>query len=454
MKSKYNIMLHYNDRLILFNALTKKMISVSNRFADEFKDLFKHECQDNGLFAELCDCGFITTKEPHWEDECVESEYNRLCKGKSRLNLIILPTYRCNFRCTYCYETFPDVSMTNQTSDQIYAFVKELLVDYSSLEVSWFGGEPMLEMETIVYLSEKFKKLCNEQKKVFIANITTNGFLLTLENFKLLLRCNVRTFQITIDGLNVTHDSFRHLENGEGTYETIIANLLSISQNIKTGLFQIVIRTNITREIESEIDAHIDCIQELFGHDVRFRHVSRIAFSYKNNVIKQQLYNTDDYINSSFSKLPEKFISDANCSHFINSFKDFLHGQAFVCYAGKESSLVIDPCGVVMKCTVCLDEGENIIGDVWRGISEERMAKWLLREGDTDDKNNCKRCKIYPICLGVSCPFDRLREKHNLEACANRINDVLLYVRTLSNDPAICKNMDLYFNKSSRGDTE
>lgn len=444
-------MLKCDDKLILFNSLTKRMVSVSNKYVDEFKKVLENENSHHSAFGELCDFGFIITDKIHMEEEYVEEEYKKVCLGKTRLNVIILPTYKCNFRCTYCYESFPDVSMTKQTADQVYKFVEKLLNDYSSLEISWFGGEPMLEMDTIVYLSEKFKKLCKIQKKSYIANITTNGYLLTLENFKILLKCNIRTFQITIDGLKSTHDSYRHLENGDETYDTIIRNLKTISDNIKTGLFQIVIRTNITRELEKEIDSHISCINEHFGHDIRFKHVSRIAFSYKNSDIKPQLYNTEDYINSSFSKLPETVINSGNCSHFINSFKDFLNGQAFVCYAGKQSSLVIDPKGLLMKCTVCLDEDVNIIGDIWNGINESRLNKWLVREENVYCDCNCIHCKIYPICFGVSCPFDRFGEKHNQEKCINRNKDVLLYIKTLSQDSSICKNIDHYFQIATEG---
>ena len=452
MESKYNIKLNSADKMIVFNSLSKSMISVSNEYIDEFSKKIALEDESDELYRKLQNSGFVIDNENSNESECVEEEYKSLCLGKSRLNIIILPTYKCNFRCTYCYETFQDVSMTKQTAEDVYSFVENIIYKYSSLEVSWFGGEPMLEMDTIVFLSEKFKRLCQNQRKVYIANITTNGYLLTIENFKKLLKCNVRTFQITIDGLKETHNSFRHLENGGETYDTIINNLQMISQKVKTGLFQIVIRTNITRDLEDSIDSHIKCMNGYFGRDPRFRHVSRIAFSYKNNDVKPKLYNTDDFINSAFSKLPDKIINENNRFHFMDSFRDFLNGQASVCYAGKESSLVIDPNGVLMKCTVCLDDDINIIGDVRNGINETKIKKWLLREKDIDTSKACDSCKIYPICFGVSCPYDRFALEHNNEKCANRIKDVLLYVKILSEDTSVCENIDRFFVNNNRGD--
>lgn len=82
----------------------------------------------------------------------------------------------------------------------------------------------------------------------------------------------------------------------------------------------------------------------------------------------------------------------------------------------------------------------------------EYVFYYAQKCGDTT--KNCDSCKIYPICFGVSCPYDRFTPDHNYEKCANRIKDVLLYVKTLSNDISVCKNIDHFFVNNNRGDAQ
>jgi uncharacterized protein len=60
------------------------------------------------------------------------------------LQLIILPTEQCNFRCVYCYELF-DYGLIRQ---EVVEWIKNLLIARKSslkyLSVSWFGGEPLI----------------------------------------------------------------------------------------------------------------------------------------------------------------------------------------------------------------------------------------------------------------------------------------------------------------------
>lgn len=92
--------------------------------------------------------------------------------------------------------------------------------------------------------------------------------MLNLENFKKLYKCNVVTYQISIDGLpNIKH---RVLKNGEPTFEHIIDNLKMIRDNIKYQMFSITIRINFTRELLSRADEIVDLFYNEFGKDKRF----------------------------------------------------------------------------------------------------------------------------------------------------------------------------------------
>ena len=65
--------------------------------------------------------------------------------------------------------------------------------------IEWFGGEPMLEYDTIPY----------------VRLMTTTGSLLYLERLNKLLNYRVYTYQVTLDGMNYTHDKMRLNKNSK-----------------------------------------------------------------------------------------------------------------------------------------------------------------------------------------------------------------------------------------------
>ena len=117
----------------------------------------------------------------------------------------------------------------------------------------------------------------------FTASMTTNGFLLDIDNFKKLLKCNVIYYQITIDGTKDIHDIQRpHSELKISTYDRIINNLKHIKDEIRSGMFKITIRSNFSRFHLNRIDEYKQTFYKLFGDDKRFQFFVRpvMAVSY------------------------------------------------------------------------------------------------------------------------------------------------------------------------------
>lgn len=133
------------------------------------------------------------------------------------LNFIIMPTDDCNFRCPYCYEDHIKRNMTIEYMDKIALFVDKNIDRFRGLKVEWFGGEPLLQLESIYYLTERLIKICNAHKKPFLSGMTTNAYLLTRDVFEKLRKLRFLGYQITLDGLAETHDKQRYLVDGRGS---------------------------------------------------------------------------------------------------------------------------------------------------------------------------------------------------------------------------------------------
>ena len=73
-----------------------------------------------------------------------------------QLQLILLPTEDCNFRCVYCYQNFEVGRMRPQVVDGIKHLVERRIGSLRVLEIGWFGGEPLFAYDIVLGLSRFF----------------------------------------------------------------------------------------------------------------------------------------------------------------------------------------------------------------------------------------------------------------------------------------------------------
>lgn len=121
-------------------------------------------------------------------------------------SITLVLTHQCNLRCTYCYEKHKDdLTMPLELAKQIVD--KELNADdgIAEAEIDLFGGEPLLEFETIKQLIEYTKT--KKYPKDYIFFITTNGILLDEER-KAWLAANTQYLQmgLSLDGTREMHN--------------------------------------------------------------------------------------------------------------------------------------------------------------------------------------------------------------------------------------------------------
>lgn len=94
-----------------------------------------------------------------------------------------------------------------------------------TIELTWFGGEPLLCYDKIVKLND----LLISNNVSFTTSIITNGTLFTDDKIKLLNQLNIQQIQITLDGEQENHDKKRFFrKNQQGTYTLILSNIEKI----------------------------------------------------------------------------------------------------------------------------------------------------------------------------------------------------------------------------------
>lgn len=423
--SNYNFITTCDGMVILYNSKSGKLVNLGLGNYSDYACLIKNNSEikiNSDILKNYLIKNKFIVQDPNEEFNDVISMYDEVVNS-NELFLEILPTEKCNFRCIYCYETYDREPMCEETLKGIVSFVKSRIKFSNSLKVAWFGGEPLLSMDILEKLSRQFIEICNTEHIPYYSSITTNGYLLTPENWSKLKKSHVTDFQISIDGLENTHDRQRILANGRETWNTIINNLRYFRDNIKTKTTNIILRTNITKEIYLQRNEYIDFLKKEFSCDERFNfffHLAQDWGNLKDEKIKEEFCGINEFY--------EILELAANKGLSLKVFRYFLSPAGRVCFAGKNNSFVISPDGNIRKCSFRLNDNNNLLANV-ENYNTNLFHEWEYFYCSKKIKDDCLCCKKLPLCYGLVCPSYPGNVK---ETCGYDISDIERLIKILS----------------------
>lgn len=413
--SRYNIHTTTEDgRLIIWNTFRGSMSVFRAEQRSEVKSLltrrgFAGELE--GLTQFLHERGFLI-KAGTDEYRQFQHSFGHQHYRQDLLELILLASEDCNFRCKYCYEDFTRGTMKPQVREAVKKLVESKAPNIRLLSISWFGGEPLYGWNAIEDLAPFFRQVATENGLAFRSHMTTNGYLLTPDIAEKLLTWGVQNYQITIDGSPEDHDKHRPGRNGEPTFHVIFQNLLSLKQ--RTDSFNVDIRINFDRQNRGGLEEFIGVLGREFGGDSRFRLLLRPVGRWGgDNDASLEVCGLEEV-----GEIRDQMLDQARQYGLQNS-DDVRHQKAFgahVCYAARPYNFIIGADGLVMKCTVDLDKKDrNIVGHLGEDgvlhLDDDRVALWTEPAFASDTK--CQKCVVLPLCQGISCPQIRFDENRS-----------------------------------------
>lgn len=143
----------------------------------------------------------------------------------------------CNLRCRYCFASTGDFDgdrllMKAETGKKALDFLVKNSGHRINLEVDFFGGEPLMNLDAVKEVVEYGRRLETLHNKKFKFTITTNGIGLNDDIIKY-INSEFSNVVISIDGRQEIHDNMRPSINGKGSYDLIIdgAKKLAESRN-------------------------------------------------------------------------------------------------------------------------------------------------------------------------------------------------------------------------------
>ena len=291
-----------------------------------------------------------------------------------KFHLILMPTEKCNFRCTYCYEDFLIGRMPPGVVEGIKRLLAARVPTLSVLHVTWFGGEPLVASDLVLQLGGYAHELCRKHGVEFAANITTNGYGLTGDLFPRLLDISHTDYQITFDGDEEWHDRTRVLANGRATFARIWANMEACRE--AQGPFHIAFRLHVHEENVESVKRLYGRLRKEFLQDRRFRAFFHKVSRLSARPIKEGVLDKKGYLEAL------AYITDGASTRVSRaSGLSEEHLDGYICYAAKPNSLMIRADGRIGKCTVALQDPLNDLGRIKEdgtvAINNEKLRLWF-----------------------------------------------------------------------------
>lgn len=404
---KYFVLTELNEGIVLYNSLNGSLLYIDEQnYIDIVKTIYTTKeitteiFEQPELFNRLYESQFII-------DNCInETELANLIflekyKANTTLKLLLYVTNDCNFSCVYCPQVHTKLYMTRETMDNVVFATEDLIKanNYESISISWFGGEPLLNLDIIEYGMTAFMKIASEYNLKLYSGITTNGYLLNNKTIRKLFDCKVLDYQITLDGKEENHNKNRMLKNNNGTWKIIWSNLKEMQKFDNN--FNVIIRINTNIDNLEDVSTLVNMVDDTF--DKRFSTKIQPIVNMGNYNLKT------NYCSPTESQIIQLSLYDymSNQNKQDKTLDLSIEPFGLMCNCSDPNYFVIKEDGKVCKCELKVDDVKNIYGTIKNGkfeIDSLKLTPYIVPRYNTE----CTECRLYPLCFGLTCPYKRI----------------------------------------------
>ena len=344
-----------------------------------------------------------------------------LKNGPKELIAELYLTENCNMDCRYCFVSKSKKVMSLETAKRTVDFIASQ--PYENKIICFFGGEPLLEFNLLM-------KVVHYANKMGIKrfNVCTNG---TLLNKKIIAYFNANNIvpMLSIDGMQVAHDTERISKIAKGTFKHIEKKFILLRDFYKADKIQIQITVT-----PSNIFYLKESVDYLFNMGMNFdiNIVPVVANDYRYfwsqehlNEFRDSIYAISNLFIMAYKKGRIFNISHMCCTPFRDLLNYFNKGHKFkYCFAGtRHLSITVD--GNIFPCFYFAGIKNNrrfLLGNIRDGLNSKALFSRELQHCSHKLNNG-----------PVSCP----------------VNNFLLN-NSISNPAYIYSQIDEYWERASR----
>lgn len=371
-KSQFNYVSDSKNGHIIYNTLYNSL----TRLSDKEYDVYLSEYDGDGQIAnQLYMQGlWVDTSVDELEQYNLYTDYaNRYASSKPHFT--ITPTMECNARCFYCYENGVKCGkMQQEDCENIMRFLKTL--DYSQgIDLTWFGGEPLMNQEWMDCFSESLEKAGIE----FSAFIITNGSKIndvTID--KMINKWKIQDVQITLDGSYEEYFSRKEYVDQD---DTIYYRILRTIGKLAGKGINVQLRMNIDRNNRESILNAMTDINELFKDNSRVKCYPAFLTGTNEPLTEKEKI---DFIKEMIETSQGKF----NVNECLYRLP-----RTMACYYFQKNAYSIDVSGNVFICEHMLGHEQLSIGNIKTEIA-------TVEREQSGKRKECQECVFLPKCQG------------------------------------------------------
>ena len=422
--SRFVHVFELGDAVALYHSLRMKPVFLTKKtYKDLQKWLASPFCSEEetippeliDIVVQLKKYKILTTKEN--EDEKVLNfiRFNSPIPRVSVCYMIL--SEQCNLACKYCFlgnndskkrSQFNIHSMTTEVADKaIEFFIRQMKNSGLDSEnnkpvVIFYGGEPLINYSTLVYIAEKLNSLRNTEKciKNLEMSMVTNGLLLNDERILKLKELGVG-IGISVDGFTEEENSMRVDLSGR----TVFSRVLDIIKRCQELDADVSLSVTLSEETIKHRDHVLNLVQKYGIHSLGFN----IMMSSDTFIVTDE-YNesASQFIIDSFIELRKLGVYEDRMMRKLNAFAK---AQVYYsdCAATSGGQIVVAPDGSVGICHGCLYDKKyfvsNVFDDLFNCTCDPTYIEWSKLSPVYKDE--CLGCSALGVC-GGGCPINAM----------------------------------------------
>ncbi len=433
----------------IFNAALAQLVMVHPKIAEA---LFSKDALIDSLSPEvkkLLNETLLVSRNA----EDVRNDYLQSLPWKTqntpRRTFVLLPTSYCNMGCGYCGQEHSRGGYSPNHRESIIRRINRAASDDTvrTIDVRWFGGEPLMAFSSILQMSEEIISNVEDAGKNYESNIVTNGALLDERKlWQLVHECKITTFHITLDGPAEIHDSHRPLKSGGKSFERLTAMLADVVDKPEYAHVSFRFRTNVDVKNDYYVSNYLKEMSERGFSNRENVWFHLIAVHPWGNDVSHLELSHREFADKEANWLKEMLNLGLNTQLLPTSIKQI------ACAAVTRSSEVINTDGNIFSCTeqplVPVHRSSGILVN----ISNLQMDE-LRPLGQFDSWPNqvqnlevpCSNCALLPVCGGncpktwgeggIACPSMKLNIQKRIDLATQKLGYVK--IKTAGEDVAI-----------------
>lgn len=310
--------------------------------------------------------------------------------------------HACNLNCEYCFASQGRYQgeralMPYEVGVQSIDFLIANSGNHKTLDVDFFGGEPLLNWKVVKRLVAYARSREKESGKRFRFTLTTNGLLIDDEVIEFSNR-EMYNVVLSLDGRPEVHDRLRRDYAGRGSYERIVPLFRKFAQSRNERGYYV--RGTFTHQ-------NTDFLEDILHiADLGFTQISMepvVASPADENALTEADLPVlfDQYEKLALSMLKRE--REGRGFTFYHYMIDLAHGPCILkrltgCGSGTEY-FAVTPQGDLFPCHQFASDPKMKVGDVWNGVTNPDLTGQFAR-CNIYAREECQDCWAKLYCSG------------------------------------------------------